>query len=94
MEDKLSVGHTDFWFIHSELDFETKACHKVESFYDCFSGEEKLINQSRYPDFVIEGEPSKPNFLTIKKTVEYAGKFYITHVIEDTRRRNRYANRW
>ena len=43
---------------------------------------------------MIDGEPGEPKNLTIKKTVSYAGKFYITHVIEDEEGINKYSNRW
>ena len=90
----MSDHHTDFWFIHSAYDFESNDCHLVESFYDCFSGVEKIINHKRWPDFVIDGAPGEPKNLMIKKTVSYAGKFYITHVIENEAGINMYSNKW
>ena len=90
----MTAGYIDSWFIHSAWDFEHQDCHLAESFYDCFSGVEKIINSSRWPDFVIDGAPGEPRNFTVKKTVKYSGKIYITHVIEEEKGINKYSNKW
>lgn len=53
-----------------------------------------MINAERYPDIIIDGKPGQPKNLTIKKSVKYSGKFYITHVIGDKKSTNKYAHMW
>lgn len=57
IDNQFEVGHTDFYVIKSAYDFEAYNCNHPDSFYDCFSGVEKISNASRWPDFEIIGQP-------------------------------------
>ena len=40
--------YSEMYLIKSAADFEGDKCASVESFYDCFSGVEKIINEGRW----------------------------------------------